>query len=234
MQNRKYHILSTRELPAELLLEAKKKGMEIVVQSFIQVQPIFNDTLRQQVQPLFRQSLHAVFTSANAVTAVAAYKDPGPVQWQVYSLDGATGRELEISLQVKPEITATHAKILAEKIAAKGTISEVIFFCGNKRREELPSILKQHNIAVREVVVYETTEKPVAVDTAFDAILFFSPSAVNSFFAANTLPAHTVCFAIGPTTAAALEPVTNNRIIISASTSAESMVQAAIFYFNNN
>ncbi len=236
MQNHKYHILSTRELPADLLLTAAEQGMDIEIRSFIQVTSIISSTLKDRIQPLFQENVHVVFTSANAVHAAADYMDAYPAEWQVYCLDGATRHAVEQRLHIDRRFitTDTHAKTLAAQIIATGNVPAVVFFCGNKRRGELPDLLRQHGITVEEMVVYETAEAPVAVEKEYDGIFFFSPSAASSFFSMNKLPAHTVCFAIGQTTASALEPFTNNRIIVSTGTSAHQMVQTAIFYFNNN
>ncbi|KAA2240095.1 uroporphyrinogen-III synthase [Chitinophaga agrisoli] len=237
MQNHRYHILSTRELPADLLLAATEQGMDIEIRSFIQVTPIVSDTLKERIQPLLREHVHVVFTSANAVHAAADYMGGSyPAEWQVYCLDGATRHAVERRLHTDQRFitTDTHAKTLAAQIMAKGNVPAVVFFCGNKRRGELPDLLRQHGIPVEEIVVYDTTEAPVAVEKTYDGIFFFSPSAVSSFFSVNKLPPDTVCFAIGQTTAGALEPLTNNRIIVSTGTSAQQMVQTAIFYFNNN
>jgi uroporphyrinogen-III synthase len=129
--------------------------------------------------------------------------------------------------------TAANSKELAELIIAEGRTSSVVFFCGNIRRDELPDMLRSHNISVEEIIVYETVETPAILEEEYDGILFLSPSSVKSFFSNNTLPKHTICFAIGGTTGKALEDVTDNRIIESPVPSMNMLVQTAIFYFDN-
>jgi uroporphyrinogen-III synthase len=51
------------------------------------------------------------------------------------------------------------------------------------------------------------------VNDAYNGILFFSPSAVHSFFKKNKANPDTVFFAIGETTANAISVYTNNKII---------------------
>lgn len=163
--------------------------------------------------------------------------------WKVYCLEGATKQSLfhrpygysEWMDVFRHRIagTARNATELAKLIVQESKTSSVVFFCGDKRRDELPEILKQHGIAVEEVIVYETTEVPVVIAENYDGIFFFSPSAVKSFFAVNKPEKHTICFAIGDTTARALEDYTDNRIVTGTRPEVDEMVQTAILYFNN-
>ena len=80
------------------------------------------------------------------------------------------------------ESTANDAVSLAELIAEDRFVDEVIFFCGDQRRDELPEILRQHEVVVNEIVVYQTIAVPHKIEKQYHGILFFSPSAVQSFF----------------------------------------------------
>ena len=74
------------------------------------------------------------------------------------------------------------------------------FFCGNLRRDELPTALKAADIPFEELVVYTTEELKKTVQAEqYDAICFFSPSGVKSFASANSFPPHVHYIAIGPT-----------------------------------
>jgi uroporphyrinogen-III synthase len=59
-----------------------------------------------------------------------------------------------------------------------------IFSAANKRRNELPLVLTQYNIAVHELEVYTTTILEHITFKTYNGILFFSPSAVEGFFKA--------------------------------------------------
>jgi uroporphyrinogen-III synthase len=82
-------------------------------------------------------------------------------------------------------------------------------------------------------VVYETLETPVEIPGPLDAVLFFSPSAVNSFFSKNQLEKNTACFAIGATTARTIASYTANKIISSEVPDQSVLVQALRTYFHN-
>jgi uroporphyrinogen-III synthase len=108
--------------------------------------------------------------------------------------------------------TGNDASDLANRLLPAIDNSEVFFFCSNIRRDELPVILLDHGVQLHEVVVYETEEAPHVVQTAYDALLFFSPSAVRSFFRNNRPAVHAVMFATGKTTAAAIAEYCDNEV----------------------
>jgi uroporphyrinogen-III synthase len=110
---------------------------------------------------------------------------------------------------------------------------EVIFFCGNKRRDELPVLLNQHDIEVNEIQVYETKTLKYKIEKDYDGILFFSPSAVESFFSVNKLNKQTVLFAIGNTTANEMKKFTSNKIVIADEPAKKNLVEKMIEYFSS-
>jgi uroporphyrinogen-III synthase len=108
---------------------------------------------------------------------------------------------------------------------------EVIFFCGDQRRDELPQLLKDESVAVNEIVVYETIPVPHKLSKIYTAILFFSPSAVESFFSANRAEVKTIFFAIGNTTAAAIKKHCANRVLVADAPGKEELVKDMISFF---
>jgi uroporphyrinogen-III synthase len=178
-----------------------------------------------------------VFTSANAVETVKLFLNQGPgglvPNWDIFCLSGKTKDSVHLYFDsTRIKATADNGKDLAQRIIESG-VHEIIFFCANKRRDELPTILQETGIKVHEVVIYETIETPAVSSEIPDAILFFSPSAVSSFFSANQLKKNTVCFAIGQTTANSIADYTDNRIITSESPSQEMMLASVQYYFQH-
>ncbi|MEM0572543.1 uroporphyrinogen-III synthase [Aequorivita sp. CDY1-MB1] len=99
------------------------------------------------------------------------------------------------------------------------------FFCGNIRSEEIPSKLKENNVSFQEIVAYKTTLNPIKINRQFNAVLFFSPSGVRSFFLENKLTNGTaVC--IGTTTASEARKFMEN-VVISNTTTVESVIAKA-------
>jgi uroporphyrinogen-III synthase len=116
------------------------------------------------------------------------------------------------------------ANALAEKIIKKHSHKNFTFFCGDKRREELPVLLKKHNIILNEIEVYKTKLTTKQIDGSFDGILFFSPSAIQSYVLRNEFEDATV-FCIGRTTEAEAKKHTNNIITANKATIENVIVQ---------
>ena len=114
----------------------------------------------------------------------------------------------------------------------EGEDSELIFFCGDQRRDELPGILRNNDIEVNEIVVYQTVIVPHKVDKKYHGILFFSPSAVKSFFSLNKLNEEIRVFAIGKTTADAIQKNTDRELIIAETPGEENMIDQVIAHFS--
>ncbi|MGN6402685.1 MAG: uroporphyrinogen-III synthase [Flavisolibacter sp.] len=230
----KHKVLSTKKLEPSLITQAKEYDIEIVEQEFISVRPIVSKEKQDEVAHwLMNGDMDVVFTSANAVEAVKNYLDKNNSR-NFFCISGKT-RSALLSYISNEQIktTAAYGKDLAQKIIELQA-KEVIFFCGNRRRDELPNILKEVGIIVHEVIVYETIETPSLSTGDFDAVLFFSPSAVESFFFLNKLKKHTACFAIGETTANSIIDFADNKIIISKSPDQETLLASVQLYFENS
>ena len=231
MQNN-IDILCTRPLNKTLVEEALQEGICIDEISFIETAPIQNIEIQQEVEQAALQITTVVFTSMNAVEAVADYLDGQPVEWTIYCM-GTNTNQLVKKYFGEQHLAgiANSAAELAELITEDEMIDEVIFFCGDQRRDELPTILKANNIDVTEISVYQTIAVTHIINKAYNGILFFSPSAVESFFRKNKLPDTTILFAIGSTTANEIKKYATNKIIISNQPGKENLVRKMMEYF---
>lgn len=66
----------------------------------------------------------------------------------------------------------------------------------------------------------------------YSGILFFSPSAVQSFFATNKVTASTVFFAIGATTADQITAFSTNAVITADKMGKQNLIEQAVEYFS--
>ncbi|MDR3716255.1 MAG: uroporphyrinogen-III synthase [Puia sp.] len=250
MQENKITLLSTRPVDAGWVALAAEKGIFLEAVSFIETEPIPGDEAADlRLADLSRMPATIVFTSMNAVDAVANRISGLPdgsrsgAGWRIFCIGQAT-RQRVIRYFGEPAIagTADSALSLAETILthfredSRGRgdsegFPEVIFFCGDQRRDELPDRLRENSVPVTEIVVYKTIRMARTLERRYDGILFFSPSAVDSFFPANQLPEGTVLFAIGATTAAAVRKHSSNRVIIGESPAKEILIGQAIEFF---
>lgn len=233
MPQNNIHILSTRPLSASLVAEANTAGITIDELSFIETEPIQDIATQQEIEQAYLQSATVVFTSMNAVDAVVAWQDGQQPDWVIYCMGNTTKKLLQESFGAHSVAgTANNAAELAELITAESDTDEVIFFCSEQRRDELPSILRKSGIDVQEILVYETIHTPHKISKEYQAILFYSPSAVHSFFSTNKVSAQTILFAIGTTTAKAVQQYCNNTIIVGKAPGKEELVRQAMEYFS--
>ena len=226
------YILSTAELEQSLVNKALAHGVELDAVSFIQVDPIRDSNLADELIDISKLSLTAVFTSVNGVNAISGMLKNNKPKWNVYCIGNATKKAvLQYFNEAQVKGTANDGAGLAEVIKAHG-IKEVVFFCGDKRLDALPDFLYKHDIMVHEIVVYKTRETPEMIRKHYQGIMFFSPNGVNSFFRVNDISPNLVLFAIGNTTAGALKAKTTNKIVVSETPSKEFMIDKVIEYFH--
>ena len=232
MQNRT-QILSTRPLHETLLQEAKQAGIDIDELSFIETSPIQSPSLQSEIDEALQQSITAVFTSMNAVEAVADQIKEKKTNWKIYCI-GTTTQQLVVNYFGQDAIagTANDAAALAKLIIEDQPKGKLIFFCGDQRRDELPEILAQNSLEVKEIIVYQTTAIQHRIQKLYEGILFFSPSGVESFFSNNQLTKKTILFAIGNTTAKEIKKHSNNQIVISDEPGKENLARKMMEFFN--
>ena len=225
--------MSTRPLTPSLIEKAAAQNIMIESDPFITTIPVNEAQNTKKIQELAEQELVAVFTSMNAAEAVsAALRDRQP-NWKIFGIGTTTKSILQEKFTQSHIIgDAGNAASLADQIIAEGNIESVIFFCGDQRRDELPEKLKRHNVVVTEIIVYKTIPLPHRLQKRYDGILFFSPSAVQSFFVNNVVPPETILFSIGDTTAKAIEQYSTNKVISSDHPGKEELVNKVVLYFN--
>ena len=96
-----------------------------------------------------------------------------------------------------------YAKQLASFLVKHYATSSFVFFCGEKRMDTLPTTLKANHIQLQECLTYHTHPTPMKLTKRYEGLLFFSPSAIESYLRENTLSGEkAIC--IGTTTQAAL------------------------------
>ncbi len=231
MQKNKTSILCTRPLNELLIHKAGRQNIDIDVVAFIETEATNSIEIIQQISVYAEQKISAVFTSMNAVEAVIKHLKTMP-QWDIYCLGGIT-KELVFDFFGEAMVTATakNASVLADKIMHAQTVKEVVFFCGDHRLDELPETLRHNHIEVKELVVYTTIQLPVFIEKNYTGIIFFSPSAVHSFFSMNTIATNVVLFSIGKTTTATIQTYCSNKIITSEWPGKEQMIENVINYF---
>ena len=231
MVENKIKILSTRALNSDLLHKAGLLDMDVEADAFIKIIPDVSKETAAFIQSVALHPATVIFTSVNSVIAVTTQLTVAP-SWKIFSIGGATKDALLHFFDASSIVgSAKNATLLSEKIIAYGAIKEVVFFCGNRRMNHLPEKLGDAGITVKELTVYQTVGTPVATTKEYEGILFFSPSAVESFFSINTIPVHTILFSIGESTTAAIESYCSNTVITSQWPGESNMLEMVADYF---
>ena len=197
-------ILSTKKLLDNQKQALVNANFNVVEADFIRTE--------SQVFELNKINDNLIFTSQNAVQSLLL--DPKSEELKTKNVF-CVGLKTKILLSESGfnVIAYTgYAADLAEIITLIYANESYTFFSGNLRRETLPEALKEAKVKFNEIQVYETTLTPQKIKSPVDAILFFSPSGIESYLKENSIKKET-CFCIGTTTASALEGITKNIII---------------------
>lgn len=154
-----------------------------------------------------------IFTSQNAVQAVF-----NQLQFEgnlCYCVGEKTKKRLEENGQ-KVVKMMQNAADLADFILKNAKKASFLFFTGTQRMPAIETAFNDNNRPLEVVEVYTTTAQPKTMGD-YEAVLFFSPSGVESFHQNNHLKEATA-FALGQTTAQALQKYTDNIITASQPT----------------
>jgi uroporphyrinogen-III synthase len=149
-----------------------------------------------------------VLTSPRAVEALARLGLrrgwAGRSAWTVGAETARRARRLGLSTRGE---SAGSAERLGAEIRAARPERDLLFVCGDRRRDVLPDELRAGGLGFREIEAYRTHLRPPPILTgeAPRVIGFFSPSGVEAALSDAAFPWHARRIAIGPTTAAALD-----------------------------
>ena len=196
-------LLGTKKLSIYLRDLLIKNQFSLVEHSFIQIKP-----LSVQIR---KTNENLIFTSQNAVKIAFSNSKIKPL------LEGkkyfCVGEKTKCILEENGQKVIKKAQNSAElaHFLEKNYKNEAFsFLCGKRRRLEIESFFYTNNSNSEVVEIYDTLLTSKTFNSKFDGILFFSPSAVLSFFQTNLWNPKTHGFCIGKTTASALENYTKN------------------------
>lgn len=169
---------------------------------------------------------NAIFTSQNGVKSFFDDVRSSTVE-NCFCVGEKTKALLEENGQKVIKMTE-YASELSEYLVKNHKKDSFHFFCGNIRSDVIPSALKENNIAFKEIEVYKTTLSPKKFERQFEAMLFFSPSGVRSFYEENNpSKIHSVAVCIGTTTAQEAKKY-SDKVVISNSTTVESVIAKTV------
>jgi len=194
-----------------------------------------------------------ILTSAQAVRAVVKRSEElkrsllGPKgKLRIASVGPVTAEAAREAGLAVEYVAETHiGTALAEELGNRLQGAKVFLPRSDRGNPDLPRALKRHGAKVTEVIAYRTL-RPTAVDErslrqiaegAADAVLFFSPSAVQHFaelFGGEQLRAledKLAITAVGPVTANALRDGGVRRMVLAGDTTAAAVVKELEAHF---
>ena len=212
-----HRVLSTKKLSPQEKKRLRDAKIEVVDYDALRIDPV-PFKMPEYVE-------NAIFTSKNAAQAVIKNSADAKKIKNSFCVGSKTGKILSEN-GLKPLKIGDNATDLGQFILRNYPDKDFYFFCGDKRREELPSLFKAQNTTLIEIKTYRTilTEKKNNAD--FDLILFFSPSGIESFVKNNDLR-HKTAVCIGKTTAFEAKKHTE-KVEIAVETTVESVIEKAI------
>lgn len=223
----------TRILSTKVLLSHQKQvlidvGFEVLESNFIEV-----ETKDFQLKGI-KDNL--IFTSQNAVRSFLTHpqfeENKSDLQSKKVFCVGVKSKTILTDAGFEVIAYADYASDLTEIISLIYANSSYTFLSGNLRKETLPLALKNTGIEFNEIEVYETQLKPHKIKETLDAILFFSPSGVESYLKDNPIKKE-LCFCIGETTAEVLENKHIKNIVIAEHPSVENVITEVKEYYYN-
>lgn len=233
MRQHKQNILVTRTLDGQQREYARILGLNTIERPALHFEfPAYWD----RVLAVINDNLKAgwVFTSTNGVKALEDMMQSGlqvRPEVSIFAVGSKTQKELQ-KLGLKAQIPFRQDGAHLAELIIDEKVRSVIYFHGNISRDEMTDRLAENDIEVSEVEVYKTHISPVEMPPEpVEAILFYSPSAVEGFKQGqgfdDALPP---LFAIGPTTAEALEKETDQPVRVAERPDTKVLLQTVSTY----
>jgi uroporphyrinogen-III synthase len=217
-----------RRLSADMVATALNSGIVLDCHDLVDIQWVHDE---QVVSELRNNCAVWVFTSQHALRFFGENETLSMEKLQqtvAYCIQGTTASQAQkMGFDVRG--TAEDASRLAEKIV-QAEVDSVAHVTTQKRLHTMEALLMAAHVHYRAYEVYEKTDRPIRID-AFDALLFLSPSQVESFLKMNPLTPEAPVFCIGATTAATVQLKGYQHVITARSATLEAILEAVIQYF---
>lgn len=221
------HIVSTRKLTSGKVDELKARGWKFTDHDFIS--KLIHIPADLQAKAICKHVVLTSITGVKAFLEITSQLQLDPKNYQVYCISRGT-REYASASGLDIKSAAPNASALADEILKDVAVKEVTHVSSNLRRDELSDKLNRAGVTVHDVIAYRTEFTPIAINHSYDAIIFFSPSAVDSFLSLNALT-QVPCFCLGKTTADYAKQEGYHHTYIPDAPSEDILLKTIINYF---
>ena len=216
--SQKINILSTKTLSKDLINILPTSNFNTLSIDFIQINTIPFDKTE-----ILNSSNHWIISSKNTLSVLFdTYSLEDLTHINFYCVGDKTSKIIK-SNNLKLITSALSSAELAQDIVDNHNQTNFTFIGGEMRRKELVRILKNRAIQLNEYNVYSTSLFPCEIELKYNGILFFSPSAVQSYVLKNTITTEQL-FCIGNTTANEAKQYSTN-INIAQNQTIESVIE---------
>jgi len=224
------HIVSTRKLTSDKLVELQANGWKFTSHDFIS--KVIHVPATLTAQSINKYVVLTSITGVKSFLQIIKQLNLNVADYIIYCIERGTKEYAAVSgLNIKS--TALNASALADEILKDVEVKAVTHVSSNLRRDELPDKLIKAGVVVHDVTAYRTEFTPIVIGALYDAIVFFSPSAVDSFLTRNPLQPVS-CFCIGKTTADHAKQKGYQQVYIADAPSEDILIQTIINHYSKN
>jgi hydroxymethylbilane synthase len=161
----------------------------------------FIKTAANRIKPIHLKAAHknVIITSKNGVEAILNNCPVEDLNFEtIYCVGRRTKRLIEQKIGPVKH-SEKNAKALANYLVDFIEGSEATYFCSDIRMDDLPTILGDSNIKVKEIEAYSTKLEAPKLEKSIEGVMFYSPSTIQSFLQKNTPDC--IAYCIGESTA---------------------------------
>ena len=201
-------LLATKILAPEFKERLIQQDFSVIEYPFIKIRPLPfpKDTFQKHIILTSQHATQLLLEQASFYSQLNDYRFFCVGEKSAKMLKAQKARVLEI---------APSASVLAETIRQSYSDYAFSYCCGHKRLSIIETQLGKAKIILHIQELYNTILNPKQIKTTLDGILFYSPSAVESYLLKNKIDqAH--CFCIGTTTAKKVRQYTQNYSVAKA------------------
>ncbi|MGL4346791.1 MAG: uroporphyrinogen-III synthase [Chitinophagaceae bacterium] len=229
-------VLFTKQLSKQIINRFFDSHFEIISCPFIDI--VYDIVDKEKICKLLQEHIDIIITSQNVVQSLLenfGAEMLAKATWKIYCIGFATKDKIQTYfIQSTIICTAKDIRNLSDKIILLD--KDKFYFLGsNIRQQYWIDKLHKHYKKVEEYWIYHTVLKPQKIDCKnYQAIVFLSPSAVDSFFLENHISEHIQLFAIGNTTAKTISKYINYHVLVPSNPTVKDLLDRMRWYFKSN
>ena len=228
----------TRQMPVDEVSLGESIGIKVVEVPLIQIKPYSKKIIAQQIIRLPKPDA-IVLTSKNGAMGYLKSIDlvnPKYGEVPVYALGEKTAKPLQENkipfFDCKATTGIDTANFVINHLFQKNAC--IWHFCGDKSRKETGETFQSASYSYNQIVSYSTQSKKIKLkDSKPDGIVFYSPSAIQSYVGqVETGNLRIPVFSIGPTTSSVAVDLGFKTVFTAHTPSVEAVLDEIKKYFN--